>query len=500
MKLLIADDEEYTRLGIRDSFDWESLGFDSVALARDGAEALRIAKWFAPDLIITDVKMPQMDGIEFAREILRLLPRCKLLFISGYIEVDYFKSALKLDAVDYIVKPIDKEELRRAVRKALDALEKQKRIEEIQLDNREMKRVRLLWAMIRSEPMEEWMDELCRELHFPKKSPYVFLIVRSSRPARIPMLKAAVRQRLDRASFPFLLDYVDELGVICVCCCGFRQVRAAGKEILQEPELFLGVGTEVRDRSDVGKSCAAALRALEDRFFFPEKQLFEAVERPSPRLKLDAGLYSRFASLLRDNSGDLRKWFAELFGVVEASGGAYSPDELKTVFAGLVQGLLHQWKGSVRYLKSVSQEEEVEEYFRSVGSFAELKAFVEEVLSAQEAEYQAQNSYSKVVQDVLRYIEGHYADSELSVQEIAEHAHLSTTYLSIVFKKETKKTLRQFIGDYRLEKARRLLENERYKITDIAERCGYANANYFARVFRESEGMTPVEYRERGKP
>ena len=104
MKLMIVDDEEYTREGIRDSFEWSELGIQEIMLARNGKEALTIAKWFFPDIILTDIKMPQKDGIEFTEEIVRLFPECRILFMSGYVEVEYFKSALKLDVIDYIEK------------------------------------------------------------------------------------------------------------------------------------------------------------------------------------------------------------------------------------------------------------------------------------------------------------------------------------------------------------------------------------------------------------
>ncbi len=127
MKLMIVDDEEYTREGIRDSFEWSKLGIQEIMLAQNGKEALTIAKWFIPDIILTDIKMPQKDGIEFTEEIVSRFPNCRILFMSGYVEVEYFKSALKLDVVDYIEKPIDKERLWKSMEKAVNFIQKTKR-------------------------------------------------------------------------------------------------------------------------------------------------------------------------------------------------------------------------------------------------------------------------------------------------------------------------------------------------------------------------------------
>lgn len=495
MKLLIADDEEYTRQGIRDSFDWEKLGFDSVRLAADGEEALRLARSFAPDLIITDVKMPRMNGIEFAREITRLLPRCKLLFISGYIEVDYFKSALKLEAVDYIVKPIDREELLRAIHKALDSLESQQRMDELRMDHRELKRAKLLHELTQGAADRETVREMGRELRFPQKGPFVCLVIRCGKDGRIPLKRSAIKKRLDKYGMEYLLDYVEDTGFVCVCCAPLKKAQAAGRALLEDPELYLGAGGEARGWEEIPASYAGALRSLEAHFFTPQIRWLESAEGEFSLSTLDSELFAEFTELMSEHPEGLQAWFDRLFVQVEVS-RRFRSESIKSIVGSLLQMVVDRWKGSARYLHSVQQAELVREHACSLETFAALKDFTAEVLRAREAEDLAKNSYSRVVQSVLRYIEEHFSDCELSVQDVANHVHLSTTYISILFKKETQKTLKQYISDCRLDKAKRLLENEHYKVTDIAEMCGYANSNYFARVFRESEGMTPVEYRE----
>lgn len=100
------------------------------------------------------------------------------------------------------------------------------------------------------------------------------------------------------------------------------------------------------------------------------------------------------------------------------------------------------------------------------------------------------------MQQILKYVDQHYCDSALTVQQMAEVFHMSTTYLGILFKRETHQTLKQYISERRIGKAKKLLEEGREKIGDIAEMCGFANANYFAHIFKETEGITPQEYRK----
>ena len=107
MKILIADDEDYTREGLMEEIAWEEFGIDEIMQAVNGEEALKIVKWFRPDIVLSDIRMPKMDGIAFAEEMVRLIPGSKLIFMSGYMETDYLKSAIRLSVIDYIEKPVE---------------------------------------------------------------------------------------------------------------------------------------------------------------------------------------------------------------------------------------------------------------------------------------------------------------------------------------------------------------------------------------------------------
>jgi len=117
-KLLLVDDESVTRRGLLRSVPWAALGVSEIREARDGVEALRLTRQFRPDIVVTDVRMPRLNGIELAAEIRKLLPAVKLIFISGYSDKEYLRSAIRLGAVDYVEKPINLEEFTQAIRQA----------------------------------------------------------------------------------------------------------------------------------------------------------------------------------------------------------------------------------------------------------------------------------------------------------------------------------------------------------------------------------------------
>ena len=126
MKILIADDEDYTREGLVEEIDWEDFGIDEIMQAVNGEEALKIVKWFRPDIVLSDIRMPKIDGIAFAEEMVRLIPGSKLIFMSGYMETEYLKSAIRLSVIDYIEKPIDVVQVKKALRRAVDEIARER--------------------------------------------------------------------------------------------------------------------------------------------------------------------------------------------------------------------------------------------------------------------------------------------------------------------------------------------------------------------------------------
>lgn len=113
------------------------------------------------------------------------------------------------------------------------------------------------------------------------------------------------------------------------------------------------------------------------------------------------------------------------------------------------------------------------------------------------AQTEAETGYSKLIRDTIQFVEAHCNEQELSVNDIAKGMNFSAAHLNVLFRKETGITIKQYISDYRLNLSKKLLRNEHMKIVEIAERCGFSNANYFAKFFRNAVGMSPLEYRQK---
>lgn len=500
MKLMIVDDEEYTREGIRDSFEWSKLGIQEIMLAQNGKEALTIAKWFIPDIILTDIKMPQKDGIEFTEEIVSRFPNCRILFMSGYVEVEYFKSALKLDVIDYIEKPIDKDRLWKAMEKAVDFIQKNRKIEEIKIDNQEMKKVRLLQALISTEPDENWLLHACEEVGFPEKGNFVCFIIKQYKASKSrEEVKTELVSILQKYDISYLIDYLKGAGYVCVVQC--KNIKKFSltqmvNEILQDKELIAGLGLWVGNLKAISQSYRCAERVLEFYFFDTKTQMLELKEEMIQPKKLDPGIYNQFLAIQKEKPEELRCYLEKLLEEIGNS-KQYRRDDIKSMFSSLLQVSIQERKGILSHLDGIYQAEDMEKRIQYMDTFDELRLFVRKFLDAYEKEIEGKNGYSWIVQKIMEYVAQHIENPDLSVQEIADYVSLSPTYISILFKKEVRVNLKQYISNIRMEKAKKMLKSECYKITEIAEKCGYANANYFSRAFHKSEDMTPVEYREK---
>lgn len=206
MKLLIADDELLTREGLASSIDWESLGIHQIFQADDGIRALHIAKLQEPDIILSDIRMPRMNGIEMVEKLTEILPDTSIIFMSGYSDKEYLKAAIKLKAIDYVEKPLNPEEVRTTVLEAISRRRKVLRSRQNE-DLLSLEKASNL-ALLLTKPYKdnrEKIEALTRELSFDltPESTFVTYIVKLRTEEPISVLMKEVSEKLN----DFLKNY-----------------------------------------------------------------------------------------------------------------------------------------------------------------------------------------------------------------------------------------------------------------------------------------------------
>ena len=502
IKILIADDEDYTREGLIDSIDWESFGINEIMQAVNGQEALRIAKWFHPDIVLTDIRMPKTDGIDFATELLENNKDSKIIFMSGYMEVEYLKSAIRLSVVDYIEKPIDLNVLKEALSKSVKEIRERQRSREAEENHKDIQQQTLVSLLCGKESNVMSIEKLAREAAFPLNTSYVCVILQyfgkvQENEGDVGKLLEVLESRQGRAMGRFDRDRRQVQAILSFQKREQYHLVPIYQEILDTfPLAKLGVGIEVDGCRNVYNSYRTAAAAVNCSFYQEEERFFQIDEEIQHRTTIEPGLYGEFLQILSEQPHLLKEWFATVFG--ELHKRKYCPrEQVCTFMISLLTAVYSQYPELYVNGYGIESEEQLQTFLYDRESLSEISDFVDVVLTWIQEHNKEKEGYSRIVQGALDYVAQHFGEEDLSVSQIADYLHFSAAYLNVLFKQEMKVTIKQYLSNYRLERARKLLEKDFDKITEIAEKCGYANGNYFAKVFKEATGMTPAEYRKK---
>lgn len=499
MTILVADDDVYIREGIVASISWKDFEIDCVVQADNGGQALEIAEWLKPDIILTDVKMPRLDGMEFVERIMGMKPNTRIIFMSGYMEIKYLRNAIQLSAIDYIPKPVNLDILKAAIGKAVEQIRleiSKEKDYELAVIHRKQKYTIMLTL---GEMEEKQLQETARVLNLNREAGEYFLVI-------IENDGTDILSELERIAA--------ERGFYCSCGAKRRDCYIAllGREeqavggVLGVVQAFYEIGNVQRigysnqpERlQNLSASYDRAEAALDRSFFYPEKGIFifEHEKTGNPQ-GVDFSLVEQFRTLVEHESGNIRDWLNAL--KEDICGGCYGKEQVKALYYSMLNVMIENHPDISRTLYlSHNVPLDSERLWAIIDKAANVNVLhnvVQEAVYICEQE-QEEAAVSAIIRNVLRYVRIHYQDPALSIGEIAEYVHLSPTYLNVCFKKEMKTTLKQYIINVRLSRAKQLLKEKHLKMKDISEECGFADNGYFTKVFRKETGETPLAFRE----
>jgi two-component system response regulator YesN len=529
VRLLIVDDENITRETLRDFIPWVELGIGAVETANNGITALAALREFKPDILLCDVRMPKMDGIELASRVRESLPECKIIFLSGYSDKEYLKSAIHLQAVNYIEKPINFEEIKKVVRHAVtlheadtrQKAEKEKLEYNINENSRLLKQ-RLVLEIVsqKSDP-----DELKRKYDFPfiplfdQNAFFVLYFLLPEVGPEDGKLPEAVAPRLHALVYDTVFGHsdnslaaLDEGGNLLFISAdsgssggdtGLRDRRAEEifsqlKDLFREDsDISAGVGLSVESFSRIGDSYSSAREAVSFRFYEEKGMIYHAEERLSACFAVDNALYARFKDLLKrgasEEASELVRKLAEQ--ARECRDGNIS--RVKNVFFDLMIALYEITKEAG--FPKETQEDDRRYIWQEVESAERLSELADSVLESIREELSGlvdKSRQNRKITEIMDFINREYGNHGLSTKSIAAHMFFTQSYLCIFFKKHTGKTLNEYLTEVRIARAKELLKNKELKLFDIADQVGFADPNYFSVIFKKHTGCAPSEYRE----
>ena len=533
-RIMVVDDEYYIRDGLCNVVDWASIGAQVVGEAASGVEALAKVPLVQPAVVITDIRMEDMDGLEFAEAVRDAYPDTRIIFLSGYDNFAYAQKAVELKAYGYILKPGDPEKVLSIVRDALTEIEGERErvnrltyLEGRESEGLEARRARLLGRVLSSVYSDgEALEEECAKLEIQTHAMhYCVAVLQPDRfydlelpedSRHLYALLAQNRSCAERILHSWELHYYESRPCGLVVLLGTAQPNIHAAYCALKEELYqlqarlhaepggtytVGLSDPVEQLAQVGRARQQAEEYLEYKIVLGPGRIITAENLPVPARyiypkaaeeKILAGIKARdkavvragadaFANeLMQRNYGktQIKAALAELYAVVNRH---FNPAEID-----LYQIFGKKWMDPHYVVESYNSIEELRNWLRT------LLCEVVNILRSH-----GQVNSKKVVLQVQEFIRANYANAELSLSMIAEHIFLNPTYLSRLYKKETGSNYVEYLTQYRMQEAKRLLSDSTLRINDVSAMVGYSNPQYFCTLFKKCFHVSPMEYREK---
>ncbi len=532
-KLVIVDDEPSVVNGLGTYFDWTAYGIELVGTADDGDKGLALIKEVGPDIVLTDVKMPSMDGIAMSTEIRRILPDAKIIFISGFDNAEYLKSALKVHAVDYIFKPISRKELHTVITRVLTSLQEETKAKEL-VNEMQVKlteslpllRERFLLSVISDSFKEEKVRERIRFLNLPllDAEAYIVMVVVIDDLSQVMDSRSERdKQLLSYAALNIIQELMDKTkrGVVFEKVAGeYVGILMQGPEMEGEEDgllilaaavrdnlsrwlklsVTIGVGEYVNKLSELPLSYKQAREAASQKWYLGKNQILtvdslQSVENKHYRLAETAEQV--LAAIKSGDNAGLGRELDEIFDSMSRSrkeGFRYGRNISQQLILLSTRVLLElnalngDWEAKeTEAWEMVLRQETIQDLKKHVSSY------LDEVCSCVREKRSGRTG--SVIDRIQRLIHERYAEN-LTIVEIAEGVFLSPTYVSLLFKQETGETLFEYLTKVRIEKAKELLRDPRNKFYEVCHAVGYADPSHFSKLFMIMTGFTPSAYRD----
>lgn len=531
-KLIIVDDEEEVRKGIIQKIDWKRFNFEVVGEAENGREALDLIEENVPDVVITDITMPLMDGLKLASLLKDNYPTVKTVILTGFDDFKFAQQAIKYGVADYILKPVMPKDINELIGKLETRINEEiAQKEDIVMlrkhysESLPVIREKFLTQLISGSPEErEIKTRVCE--YGLKLEGDIFAVAAVNidsisfknnvfEEKDMEVVKVAVmnisKEIVEKHSFGEVFFYDDNLVIIA----GFRECERNSvfgrsfsvlEEIRQNIEKFLkisitiGLGRLGNSLSKLKESYRTALTALEYKLIIGgNKVIFIEDLEPltTDNIIFDEKKEKVLISSIKFGTKDevikaVDILFNDIYGM-KASIMDYHMYLMEITAA--INKLIRSFQmdsGEIFGKDFSSYEEE----FRNK-SLDEIRIWVERacIILMERITSKRQNTTEILLEKAKDYIRNNYGDNELSIQKVADYLHISPSYLSMIFKKEANVTFLKYLVNIRLEVAKDLLSNNDLKTFQIAEKIGYPEINYFSYFFKKNFGMSPREYR-----
>lgn len=531
-KLFIADDDFHVRDGLKNCIDWDRYGIKVVGTAANGKEAYSQILNLKPDIVITDVMMPKMNGIEMAQKLTENKIDAKIIFISGYDDLEYVRASLRLSALDYILKPVQPQKIYQVLDRVLKIVDAKRqetarmyRMEQFITESIPLLRQNFFFSLTKGK---SYSDDVLREklrllqLDFtPAGSFCVLLMSVQTRTKELESMDEAWRQYISVTILQMCRELISEkfcsyvfesiddddeyIAVISIEKEGFEEcLIQMGEQIKSEVkkhlllDIVLSMGEIVDSLTRLNESYSSARRAMSDKSLslLGNISIDSLNSENIKQIKNYASIWQKTEELIEAaNKESIDKYFEELFNDIPGAGTPNSRLLLNVCMQLLLCALLVSMKLELKDINQHYDEKKAIDKLMSFENAEDMKQYIlnyyHEICDIISSKRKT-NSENLVqnVKDIIRRDFG----KPLTVQDIAAEINYTYTYVCMAFKRETGMTVNNYLSMVRLEKAKEMMGTGNYKLHDVAYLVGYQDAGYFSKQFKRYMGVSPSEY------
>ena len=521
-RVFLVEDEIVTREGIRDNVDWKSAGCEFCGEASDGETALSLIETSKPDILITDIKMPFMDGLQLSRIVRKHKPRIKIIILSGHDEFEYAQSALKIGVTEYLLKPASSEDILNSINRITLLLDEETKerttyehLREDAQDNLATLRgnflLRLVMGGVSSAEAIERGQQLGLEIIAPW---YQVLLLKINLCDGHMLFDYQVYEKVEQiikelvGPDPEILYTRNGLDEFVFIIAGensdqLREVKEFWARLIEGKiadskicDVIIKTGAPQQRLGEIHHSFAEALIAVKNA---SEPLLINDTSRNTEHVKLLKSERSALEDYLK---------FGDLLNYEEFISSYLEKVKIAAMQSVLVRNylLVDISLTITQFLNDLDpggeheppQIKDLEKLLESGEDFDQTCEVLKKIISnaVQIRDDNLVHERVNLIRKAKNYIDKNFVDPDLKMNKVAAIFNLSSGYFSTIFSQEIGESYRNYLNGLRINQAKELLKTTNMKITEVAHQCGYNDAHYFSTMFKKITGFTPSEIRE----
>ncbi len=529
-KVMIVDDNYLSVEGIVKNIDWTDLDASVCHVGYSGSEALAAMKREPADLIISDIEMPNLDGISLSSQALAINPLVKIILISAYDKFEYAKQAIRLGVCDYIEKPLDYHYLTEKIKKSFRNIDREKRNMEMLERSRPVMTEKFFLDLLQFSGKDahsrlgKYAEYLNLNLDYNSFNVAILQVENASAMEEelgitqyeMEMMNAQDNLLENYRIFDGIYVVRNFSSIICILGQDTKNTNHFLQAIHKATESFfelykdspleinIGIGITVDNVWDLHVAYENASHALKYRFFFPHKNIFDAKEATGQEFSLVSYSEKREEELIQlicqKNTQAIESWLHDFFQELSQK---YRTKNILFVhiysLLGSILKFLHELNIDTSDLetKIISVYTHFEQFGTYEQFFQWMNTFCTQV--CQKLDTSLSSYHDQLCQLVQSYIRENFKDADLCLSDIAKHANVSPAYLSALYKKNCGQSISDTITTCRIDEACQHLAKTTLSLKEISARCGYANQYYFSNSFKKKMGISPSTYREQNR-